>query len=84
MISAISFMFGRWMHVEVKDTIDHQRLLDRVLPLNDRLDSGPHLPNVPLNVRLDKVPHLPKVALEGGGHVGGQQETEWKIVYSLR
>ena len=66
-------MFCRWIHVEVKNTVDHQMLLDLVVPLP-----------VPHDVRLDKVPHLSDVALKGGGHVGGQQETEWKIVYSLR
>ena len=39
---------------------------------------------VPHDVRLDKVPHLPNVALEGGGHVGGQQETEGEIVDALK
>ena len=68
-----TFMFRRWIHVEVQDTVDHQMLLDLVVPLP-----------VPHDVRLDKVPHLPNVALKGGGHVGGQQETEGEIVDALK
>ena len=68
-----TFMFCRWIHVEVQDPVDHQVLLDLVVPLP-----------VPHDVRLDKVPHLPNVALKGGGHVGGQQETEGEIVDALK
>ena len=68
-----TFMFRGWIHVEVQDPVDHQMLLDLVVPLP-----------VPHDVRLDKVPHLPNVALKGGGHVGGQHKTKWNIVYSLR
>ena len=73
MISAVPFMFSRWIHVEVQDPIDHQVLLHLVVPLP-----------VPHDVRLDVVPHLARGALVGGRHVGGQQETEGEIVDTLK